>query len=55
MAAEPSRLARLLGDRVLGLALAVLLVVLALTLLVGWVEVRKPRMQPVGVPTLARA
>ena len=53
--AEPSRLGRLLADRVLGLALAVLLVVLALTLTLSWVEVRRPRMQPVDVPSLARA
>jgi hypothetical protein len=39
----------------LGLAVAALLLVLALTLLAGWQSVRQPRMEPVAVPSLARA
>jgi hypothetical protein len=43
------------GDRVLLLALAGLAVVLVLTLLGAWRAVRPPPMEPVAVPSLARA
>ena len=53
MAAE--RRAGSRGDRVLLLALAGLAVILVLTLLGAWLAVRQPRMEPVTVPSVARA
>ena len=43
------------GDRLLLLALAGLAAVLALTLLSAWLAVRRPAMEPVAVPSVARA
>ena len=53
MAAEHG--AGIRGDRALLLALASLAVVLVLTLLGAWLTVRQPPMEPVAVPSVARA
>jgi hypothetical protein len=43
------------SDRTLGLVAVALLLVLALTLVAGWLALREPRMPPVPLPSVAQA
>jgi hypothetical protein len=43
------------SDRALRTAVVALLLVLALTLVGGWLALREPRMDPVPVPSVAQA
>jgi hypothetical protein len=43
------------SDRALGTAAVALLLVLALTLVGGWLALREPRMDPVPLPSVAQA
>lgn len=55
MAAERPPRTSEVGDRALRTAVVALLLVLALTLVGGWLALREPRMDPVPLPSVAQA